>query len=138
MTWDEIRDLDARGHVIGSHTLHHARLGSGFNSEALEAEIVVSKKELEGQLRHEVDVFCWVGGEESSYSQAAASGIRQAGYRLSFMTNNFPIRAGDDALQIQRTNIEAWYPDEILEFQLNGLLDILYAPKRRRVNRLTG
>ena len=137
LSWEEVRDLDARGHVIGSHTWNHIRLESSLTDEQLEREIVESKDRLETELRHGVDVFCWVGGEEWSYSHDAAEKIRQANYKLSFMTNNLPIQLGDDPLQIQRTNIEAWNPTEIVEFQLNGVLDIIYTGKRRRVNRLT-
>jgi len=84
-----------------------------------------------------VDAFCWVGGEEWSYSSSAAAVIRHAGYRLSFMTNNLPVRQGSNPLQIQRTNIEAWNPTEIVAFQLNGILDFVYTRKRQRVNLLT-
>jgi peptidoglycan/xylan/chitin deacetylase (PgdA/CDA1 family) len=137
LSWDEIRALDAGGHVIGSHTTHHERLVSDLTPDQLEVEIVRSKSELEEHLGHEIDVFCWVGGEEWSYSGSAAETIRRANYRLSFMTNNLPVRQGVNPLQIQRTNIEAWYPLDLVDFQLNGLLDVLYAAKRRRVNRLT-
>jgi len=63
--------------------------------------------------------------------------IRRAGYRFSFMTNNAPLRPGDDPLHIQRTNVEAGWSLDVLRFQLSGVMDLAYAPKRRRVDRLT-
>ena len=137
LSWDQVRDLDSCGHVIGCHTWHHTRLEAKLDQEQLDREIIQSKAKLEDELGHEVDVFCWVGGEEWSYSGSAAAAIRRADYRLSFMTNNLPILPGSNPLQIQRTNIEAWNPAEIVAFQLNGVLDIVYTAKRRRVNRLT-
>ena len=137
LSWDEIRHMDEAGHTIGSHSCHHERLASSLPPERLESEIFDSKAELERQLGHEVDVFCWVGGEEWSYSRSGAEAIRRAGYRLSFMTNNLPVRATSDPLQIQRTNVEAWFPLDVVEFQLNGLLDLVYTAKRRRIVHLT-
>lgn len=137
MSWEEIRDLADRGHVIGCHTRHHVRLGAELGASVLDDEVFVSKARLEEKLGRPVDVFCWVGGEEWSYSREAAEAIRRAGFRVSFMTNNAPIRPGTDPLQIQRTNIEAWFPLDVVRFQMNGVLDWLYMPKRRRVNALT-
>ena len=137
MTWDELRQIINRGHEVGSHTLNHTRLGSNIEEDELVKEIFHSKSRLEEELKQVVDVFCWVGGEEFSYSKSAAKMIRQANYRLSFMTNNLPLRFKDNPLQIQRTNIEAWYSLQLVKFQLNGILDLIYLPKRHRVNSLT-
>lgn len=136
MTWEEIRQLD-RKHVVGCHTMNHRRLDSSLGAEELEVEIPRAKRQLEEQLGHDVDSFCWVGGEEWSYSGAAAESVRRAGFRLGFMTNNAPVRPGCDPLQIQRTNLEARFPLSLVAFQLSGALDLIYLPKRRRVVRKT-
>ncbi len=136
LSWDELRALDRR-HVVGCHSWNHTRLSARLGSEELEREIPAAKRRLERELGHEVPVFCWVGGEEESYSAAAARAIREAGFRLSLMTNNAVVRPGADPLQLQRTNLEADFPPALLRFQLCGLLDLLYARKRGRVNRLT-
>lgn len=85
-----------------------------------------------------MDSFCWVGGEERSYSAAAARLIRKCGYRYAFMTNSSLVRPGTSPLQIQRTNIEASWPLEIVEFQLSGIVDLLYHRRKLRVNRMIG
>ena len=143
MSWEQVRDLDRRRHVIGCHTMNHCRLHERERErdvrteEKLRLEIVDSKAELERRLGHEVDIFCWVGGEEESYSRRAAEWIAKAGYRFSFMTNLCPITAGTSPLQLQRTNIEASWPMPQVRFYMSGVMDVAYAPKRRRVNRLT-
>jgi len=137
MSWRDICGLDAAGHVIGCHTMNHTRLSARLEQAALEVEIVEAKKRLEQELGHDADVFAWVGGEEWSYSPSAARTIRAAGFRYSFMTNNALFGSGDNPLHIQRTNLEAHYPPALVKFQLSGLLDLYYAPKRRRVNRIT-
>jgi peptidoglycan/xylan/chitin deacetylase (PgdA/CDA1 family) len=136
MSWDEIRILD-RHHVVGCHSRNHLALGAGLSASTLEEEISQSKRELERELGHPVAHFCWVGGEESSYSVAAAREIRRTGYRYGFMTNSAPVVPGTPAMQIQRTNVEAAWPLPIVKFQLSGVLDVLYGPKRSRVKALT-
>lgn len=136
MSWEQVRDLDRR-HVIGCHTASHQRLRADLGPARLDTEIRGSKARLEAMLGHEVDVFAWVGGEEWAYSAEAARVVRASGFRLGLMTNNAPIRPGQDPLQLQRTNVEASDPDPVLRFQLSGFLDLVYLPKRRRVNRLT-
>lgn len=136
MTWDELRDL-SHDHVVGCHTRTHRHMRAGLSEEVVRDEVVAAKAILERELGRAVDVFCWVGGEEWAYSAAAARAVAAAGYRFSFMTNNAVITRGTDRLQLQRTNIEADWPLDVVRFQLSGLMDLLYLPKRRRVNRLT-
>lgn len=136
LTWDQVRALDA-AHVVGCHTVTHRRLAADVPLDVLRHEIAGGKAALEARLGREVPVFCWVGGEAHSYSAQAAALIEAAGFRVSFMTNNAPVRPGTDLLHLQRTNIEARDADWLVEFQLSGLLDLLYTPKRRRIDRLT-
>lgn len=136
MGWGELRNLVER-HIVGCHSITHVRLAATLSEREIETEIIESKAVLERGLGRPVRSFCWVGGEEWSYSRSAAEAIRRAGYRLSFMTNSAPIRHGSNPLQLQRTNIEANYPIDLVMFQLCGILDMVYWPKRTRVNRLT-
>lgn len=136
MSWEDLCRLDTR-HEICCHTRSHRRLGPTSSREELEVEIVGAKERLEAGLHHEVDGFAWVGGEEWAYSAEAARVIREAGFRFGFMTNNARIRPGADLLQIQRTNVEASFPPSLMRFSLSGFYDLMYAPKRGRVNRLT-
>ena len=135
LTLDELRALDAR-HVVGCHTETHRRFTADVPLHELRRETLGARLLLERALGRAVDVFCWVGGDEPSYNAAAAKLIREA-YALSFMTNTAVIRPATSAWQLQRTNIEASDPLWLVRFQLSGLMDLAYAPKRRRVNRLT-
>lgn len=137
MSWDELRALVARRHVIGCHTLDHVRFHADHSQAEFERESVVAKCRLEEQLGEPVEVFAWVGGEEGSYSTKGAAAIRRAGFRVALMTNNHVFRAGDDLLQVQRTNIETHYDPALTALHLSGLYDLLYGPKRRRVEALT-
>ena len=136
LTWDETRELDAR-HVVGGHTWDHVRLRSGLPPEVLRREIADARERLGKELGHPVDVFAWVGGEESSYSAEAARAIREAGFRFSMMTNNAVVRPTTDLRHLQRTNLEARFPEALVDLSLSGFYDLLYTAKRRRVDRLT-
>jgi len=136
MSWREITKLN-KNHIIGCHTLTHCRLSNAISNKKLEQEIVESKKILEDKLSSKNDIFCWVGGEEETYTAKAAKYIREAGYIYSFMTNNKPIFPGTNRFQLQRTNIEVDWPLSLVKFYLSGIMDIIYIGKRHRVNKIT-
>lgn len=136
MTWAELRSL-ARRHVVGCHTISHRRLPEGVPPAEMRREVVDARAMIEQRMGMEIPVFCWVGGEEENYSREAAKLVREAGYRVAFMTSSGPILPGIDPLQVQRTNVEGDWPDHLLAFQLCGSMDLLHGPRRRRVNALT-
>jgi peptidoglycan/xylan/chitin deacetylase (PgdA/CDA1 family) len=136
MSWQELKELD-KNHVIGCHTRNHYRMDVLTPAEKLEEEIVRAKHTLEEKLQHKVAVFSWVGGEEHTYSPAAARCIRQAGYRYAFMTNCAPILTSSDRFHLQRTIVESGWHFGVIRFQLSGLMDIIRARIRNRVNRVT-
>lgn len=137
MNWQELRELDQRGHVVGSHTRNHRRLVGSTRPDLMDEEIRQSKADLEQRLQHEIPVFSWVGGEEFTYSPTAARIIRDSGYHYAFMTCPAPISRRTSPYQLKRTNIEASYPMEVVRFQLSGFPDVYYYLQGRRVNRLT-
>jgi peptidoglycan/xylan/chitin deacetylase (PgdA/CDA1 family) len=135
MSWTELRDLDRRQHVIGCHTRSHLRMSPGLPDAVLEYEICTSKTAIEESLGHACECYCWVGGEEVSYTSNAARMIRKAGYKYSFTTNSFPITRSANPHRLERNNIEAVDSPALTSFQLCGFQDLRYAPKRRRVAR---
>ena len=62
LTWDQIRQMNAAGIEIGSHTVHHVSLASAFPAEA-EHELLDSKTTLENELGHPIQFFCYPSGE---------------------------------------------------------------------------
>ena len=137
MNWSELRSLRAHGHVVGCHSRTHIRLTAEIPLEQLDDEIITAKRDMEARLGETVDCFCWVGGEEWSYSSEAAKRIRTAGYEYSFMTCSEPCIRGTNPLQLQRTNVESAWPMHIVRLQLCGLPDRAHAAKRRRAVALT-
>jgi len=136
MSWAELRELSIL-HVVGSHTMTHCRFSADMTYDRAHHEIVISRRELEDRVGTNIHSFCWVGGEREVYSELPAAVIREAGYEFSFMTNSAPVVKGTDSLQIQRTNIESWWPLHLVEFQLSGLMDLFYTRKRMAVEKAT-
>lgn len=134
MKVEEIRKLAER-HVILSHTQRHHRMSGDDSSEILDREILQSKEELEQMTEKPVRGFCWVGGEESTYTKDALARIKKAGYEYSFMTNNLSVTTGADPFRIQRTNLESWMPLYLVRFYLSGFYDLFYFSKRRKIDK---
>ena len=136
MSWNEVQKLDKK-HIIGCHTKTHHRMVASTSKNKVHQEIVVSKRILKERLGYDVNIFCWVGGEEKSYSAIGALAIHKAKYKYSFMTNCNPITISTNPLQLQRNNVETNWPINLVKFSLIGIMDLLYFPKRKRVNKLT-
>ena len=136
MSWDEISKLYDT-HVVGCHTMTHHRMNEKDSEEKVHHEIIASKHLMEEKLHKKIHIYCWVGGEEHTYTEAAARKIEEGGYLFSFMTNTFPLTKGQSPLQIHRTNIETRNSLALVRFQLSILMDLLYSGKRNRVNSLT-
>ncbi|MBL4725131.1 MAG: polysaccharide deacetylase family protein [Rhizobiaceae bacterium] len=134
MNFAEMKDLIARGHVIGCHTHSHVRLSEKLTDDELIDEIVTSRSRLQQALDDPIDTFCWVGGEDWSYSIEAAKKVQEAGYNLGFMTNCQTVSSNTDPLWIQRTNIEADWSLAQVRFCLSGIMDVIYRSKRKRIS----
>lgn len=137
MTWEEVKELQEGGHHIGCHTATHHRMEQTDTPEILQHEVIDSKKLLERELQCEIDSFCWCGGEEEHYTEAAADVIRSAGYRYSFMTNSYPVVPGNDRLQLERSNVDAAWSTALMRFQIAGWIDRRMNAKRIRVEAKT-
>ncbi len=132
MNWKELRELKARGHVIGCHTRSHMRLRSGIGTERLGVEIRGSRKYLESGLDAEVRSFAWVGGESDTYSPEAFMEISDAGFTNAFTTLSAPFLPGDDPLVIHRTILDPDLDFGVFRMKMLGLSDIAHRKVRLR------
>lgn len=115
----QIRELDARGHVIGSHTASHPSRFSACSVDRMRQEWTRSRQALEDLLGHAVVVASVPGG---SYSRAVAMTACEAGLRTLFTSEpltaigeehgclvrgRFTIRRGDAADTARRLVLPA-------------------------------
>lgn len=94
LSWDQIRELHARGHEIGNHSATHSNLITPFASEdaaryadRLTREIYESKKTIEQHIGAPVRHFCYPYGY---YNDAIVTRLAHAGYRSAVTVNPSP------------------------------------------------
>lgn len=80
LNWDEVRDIASR-HEICCHTGSHFEITKETSDEDMYREIVEAKRILERQIGREVEVFCWLYGEEYNYNVRAQKYLKEAGYK---------------------------------------------------------
>jgi peptidoglycan/xylan/chitin deacetylase (PgdA/CDA1 family) len=133
LSWDNLREIKRRGHVVTCHSMTHKRLSQSLTQTELEVEIRDAKQLLEAQVGHTVDIFTWVGGEEWAYCRGAFELMTEVGIEYIFCTNCAPITAKQSPLFLERYHVEPDYSHNQLRFVLGGVYDLLYARKRHRI-----
>lgn len=133
LSWDEVREIERRRHVVTCHSMNHKRLSEKLTQLELEVEIKDAKKLLESRLGHAVNLFTWVGGEEWAYGRGAFDLMKESGFNYIFCTNCAPITARQSPLFLERYHIEPDYNHNQLRFVLGGFYDLMYTSKRRRI-----
>jgi peptidoglycan/xylan/chitin deacetylase (PgdA/CDA1 family) len=82
MSWEELKQMHADGHEIGSHSQTHAILPL-VSDEQLEVEVAGSRAHLKSRLGFEVDSFCYPNGD---CDERVATAVQRAGYRHAVTT----------------------------------------------------
>ncbi len=93
MNADQIREVDAQGSEIASHTVFHppSLVTLRFkNKGGYLAEIFDSKKQLEELLQKEVPTFAYPTG---AYDGQVISDVQAAGYKTAVSTRDFRVQA---------------------------------------------
>jgi len=101
MTWQQIRELGAQGHEIGSHSLSHPLL-TDLGAEQLQQEVVHSRSQLAAAAGCEVASFCYPNG---SYDARALEAVRAAGYTCA-VTTRWGLNRGGSAYELQRCDMD--------------------------------
>jgi peptidoglycan/xylan/chitin deacetylase (PgdA/CDA1 family) len=110
LDWDEIEELRALGHEIGSHTMTHARL-SELDESSLAAELDEPHRVLTehtGSAPH----FAWPYGHFSDAFPGVTARARQAGFASCAANERgaHTVRADPDRLCIRRDHVLARWP----------------------------
>ena len=93
----QIRALDARGHVIGSHSASHPPRLSACSDDRIRQEWSRSRRALEDLLGHEVVAASVPGGY---YSRRVALAARDAGLRELFTSEPTPVVRSEGGLSV--------------------------------------
>ncbi len=84
VTWEQLREMDREGVVMGAHTQHHPLLSRLSPDEARE-EVTGSKKTLEKQLRRDVSWFCYPQGGPADFTDQTKEIVQQSGFQGSYI-----------------------------------------------------
>jgi peptidoglycan/xylan/chitin deacetylase (PgdA/CDA1 family) len=147
INWPQLRDLDAKGFEIGSHTMTHPYLNK-IPSEDCYIELERSRNILEEHLDHEVKHMAYPYGYFNGEVKAAA---KQAGYITACAALEKLTNINDDLLCLPRLNVgmEDSLLDYVLKihtaYSINGvyknrshiLRSAIPAPVRRFIKKLT-
>jgi peptidoglycan/xylan/chitin deacetylase (PgdA/CDA1 family) len=130
----QIADLATRGHSVGNHTLSHASL-RGLSQDDLEREIGESARKISSWTGKPVDAFAWPFSWDA-VNLGAWEVIRHY-HRFCFAPCPGVVDSRVDVpTLIWRREIEVRYSLEELRFQYSGLVDLVWAVRRRRLRRL--
>jgi len=119
LTRDDLRELDAAGIEIGSHTLTHAHLTTLTDAD-LRAELQDSKKMLEDVLGKPVAGFAYPYGE---WDERVREAVIAAGYRYAAITTRGAIGASGDPYTTPRVNIRWNTVGPLLSMKLHDVYD---------------
>ena len=98
---DELRQMQAAGMEIGSHTVSHARLPT-LDDSTLHRELRDSKQALEDVLGQSVDTFAYPYGQ---WDDRCAAAVKQAGYLAACTTRTGWALRDNDPYRIRRLTI---------------------------------
>lgn len=103
MDWKQLRQLRARGHVVGSHTLTHPNVAYVADEKDLRNELTESKKRIEAELGEEVLHFSYPHPAlNPQWSDRTIKMTASAGYQSAVTTMHGLVAAGANPLCLER------------------------------------
>lgn len=84
MSWAELRDVVARGHVVACHTASHSGISDLRAPEDVERELAESTATIARELGITVRSFAWLWGSPAGVAPRLDARLRCLGYRFVF------------------------------------------------------
>ena len=79
MNWDDLRQLNNKGHYVGSHTVTHSMLGTMTNEDDIKRELIESGDKIKLELGYFPSTISYPVG---SYNQTTIQLSKAAGYKI--------------------------------------------------------
>ncbi|HIJ60552.1 MAG TPA: polysaccharide deacetylase family protein, partial [Nitrospirae bacterium] len=98
MNLDQLREIQQKGIVIGSHSYSHADL-TALDEESLKREIGYSKEYLQGLLKTKIETFCYPFG---GCNDKAKSIVKEVGYTAGIGSKRGSVKPSDDVYDLRR------------------------------------
>ncbi len=119
LTWDEARELKARGHVLGGHGRSHRELAT-LDEASLHAEVLGCRDDLIAELGEPPATFCYPRGSEDA---AVRQVVAQAGFEVGVTVYPGANTAETDPFCLCRTEISAHDDVSAFRLKLRGAFD---------------
>ncbi len=116
LTWDQVREMDAKDFKAGAHTRHHVYLPD-VSPDVVRDEIFGSKKIIEKHLGHGIDYFCYPFG---GFKEEVQGVVQEAGFKAAVTTNRGEDRLNRDLFALRRVHIKNGDNTLILWAKLSG------------------
>ena len=117
MNWGQLKDLKARGFLIGAHTMDHYMMNHGSMSD-LTYQINACKKEIESRIGGICDSFAWPYGQMGHVNMPAVE-LALETYRYVYSQTNYKRYFSCDGRVINRRHFEPFWPYRHLKFFLS-------------------
>ncbi len=104
LTWDDLRQMEAEGFEIGSHTVNHISLGKA-DSVTVEQEVYDSLVRLNRELGPRERAFSFPWGKPEDITADAIESVRGAGYYAAVSAYGGANTRGANALGIRRVDV---------------------------------
>jgi peptidoglycan/xylan/chitin deacetylase (PgdA/CDA1 family) len=120
----DIREMDAAGFEIGSHSHTHPLLGTVPPERARE-EISVSKQILEQELGHSITSFAFPFGRQGAYTKQTRAILEESSYACAFTQEGRRVRPGSHLLELPRTSIDRFDTWRTFQRKLHGHYELI-------------
>ena len=113
MSWEQIRELHRRGHVVGSHTMSHPNL-TYVTADEMGQEIREAKRRLEENFGAPIRHFSYPSPIlQPHWNEQTIACCREAGYQTAVTCTPGTVCSGDALLSLRRTAA----PEDLDEFK---------------------
>ena len=129
LTWDEARELAARGHTLGGHGRSHRELAR-LNEAAAREEVFGCRDDLVAELGAHTAVFCYPRGSENA---AVRRIVAQAGFELAVTVYPGPNDPDADPFGLTRTEVSGDDDLSAFRLKLRGGFDAWHRLWQRRL-----
>ena len=110
ISWEELHELESRGHEVQSHTVSHGRLTQMLPAQVA-WEMRESKSVIEREMRHPCQVVAYPYGD---HDRATIQAAHDAGYELAVRADDDP--ASGPAHRLRMPRVRVGYGDGIEVF----------------------
>ena len=129
LSTEDIKQMDAAGFEIGSHSHTHSLLGTIPPDQASQ-ELRTSKQILEQELRHSVTSFAFPFGRQQAYTGMTRALLEENSYKCAFTQEGCRIAPTSDLLALPRISIDHFDTLRSFRRKLHGQYEFLSEIRR--------